>query len=100
MTMADFLNAVDGATSGNNNVMIVTTNYPEKLDAAVLRPGRVDRTYEFGYLTQNSFDNLIERYFQEPLSFPVPEKLTAAKAQAAYIQNRDSFEDFRTELGG
>lgn len=42
-----FLNALDGATSKDGIFLIGTTNYPEKIDPALInRAGRFDRAYE------------------------------------------------------
>ena len=42
-----FLNTLDGATSKEGIFLIGTTNYPEKIDPALInRAGRFDRTYE------------------------------------------------------
>ncbi|MFC5471386.1 AAA family ATPase [Cohnella suwonensis] len=56
-----FLNTLDGATSKDGIFLIGTTNYPEKIDPALMnRAGRFDRAYEvklpdeslrFAYLT-------------------------------------------------
>lgn len=42
VTLAGLLNALDGVGAANNVLIIITTNYPERLDAALTRPGRVD----------------------------------------------------------
>ena len=43
-----FLNTLDGATSKEGIFLIGTTNYPEKIDPALInRAGRFDRAYEF-----------------------------------------------------
>lgn len=46
-TRSVFLNALDGATSKDGIFLIGTTNYPEKIDPALInRAGRFDRAYE------------------------------------------------------
>ena len=42
VTLAGLLNAVDGMASRENRVLIITSNHADKLDAALLRPGRID----------------------------------------------------------
>lgn len=42
ITLSGFLNAIDGITSPQGHILIMTTNCPSKLDPAILRPGRVD----------------------------------------------------------
>jgi hypothetical protein len=47
-TRSFFLNELDGFHSNTGVVVIATTNYPEKLDPAILnRPSRFDRKYQF-----------------------------------------------------
>ena len=41
-SLSELLNALDGITSTEGVVVIMTTNCPEKIDPAILRPGRVD----------------------------------------------------------
>ncbi|MFK4996941.1 ATP-binding protein [Bacillus sp. N9] len=42
-----FLNTLDGATSKEGIFLIGTTNYPERIDPALInRAGRFDRAYE------------------------------------------------------
>jgi chaperone BCS1 len=36
------LNALDGVASGEERIIFMTTNHLEKLDPALIRPGRVD----------------------------------------------------------
>ena len=97
ITLADILNAIDGVTSGHNNILIMTTNFPEKLDAALLRPGRVDVKFELGYMNQEEFDEMVDAYYGVE-AFPVPEGLTPAVAQGAMQQNQESFEGFRRKI--
>ena len=36
------MNALDGVASGEERIIFLTTNHPERLDPALIRPGRVD----------------------------------------------------------
>ncbi len=47
VTLSGLLNALDGLGSPENAVIMMTTNYPERLDTALVRPGRVDRRITF-----------------------------------------------------
>lgn len=42
ITFSGLLNAIDGVGSAEELITFMTTNHPEKLDPAILRPGRVD----------------------------------------------------------
>jgi chaperone BCS1 len=48
ISLSGFLNIIDGVASSEGRVLVMTTNHIEKLDAALLRPGRVDLTVYFG----------------------------------------------------
>jgi chaperone BCS1 len=48
LTLAGILNVFGGnLTSDHGQIMIMSSNYPERLDPALLRPGRCDMTVEF-----------------------------------------------------
>ncbi|KAI5121663.1 hypothetical protein M0805_002739 [Coniferiporia weirii] len=42
VTFSGFLNALDGVASGEERIVFMTTNHLERLDPALIRPGRVD----------------------------------------------------------
>lgn len=42
VTFSGFLNALDGVASGEERIIFLTTNHVERLDPALIRPGRVD----------------------------------------------------------
>lgn len=49
VTLSGLLNCLDGIMSREGCMIVMTTNYRERLDAAMIRPGRVDLELEFGY---------------------------------------------------
>ena len=49
ITLSGLLNVLDGVASQEGRVLIMTTNHVEKLDEALIRPGRVDKKAEFQY---------------------------------------------------
>ncbi len=42
LTLSGLLNAIDGVGARDNRILIITTNHPDKLDKALIRPGRID----------------------------------------------------------
>lgn len=79
-TISGLLNAVDGPTSGEGRVLVFTTNNPDTLDAALLRPGRVDYRLEFRAADRGQAREIFLRFF--------PEDMTAAEAFAASLDDR------------
>jgi hypothetical protein len=47
VNLSCFLNILDGIIELHGIMIIMTTNYPEKIDTALIRPGRFDFKYEF-----------------------------------------------------
>jgi chaperone BCS1 len=43
VSLSGLLNAIDGVTSRDGRILMITTNHPEVLDDALLRAGRIDR---------------------------------------------------------
>ncbi|XEU95146.1 hypothetical protein FSHL1_000430 [Fusarium sambucinum] len=48
ISLSGLLNILDGVASQEGRVLIMTTNHLEKLDKALIRPGRVDKIVQFG----------------------------------------------------
>lgn len=63
ITMSGLLNAIDGVASQEGRVLIMTTNYPEKLDDALIRPGRVDMKIEFTLASKQQIRELFLRMY-------------------------------------
>ncbi|XP_031259964.1 AAA-ATPase At3g50940-like [Pistacia vera] len=81
VTLAGLLNAIDGLLSccGEEKITVFTTNYKERIDPALLRPGRMDVHINLSYCTLSTFKQLAANYleiFNDEL-FPIIEKLTA-----------------------
>ena len=64
VTLSGLLNALDGVSSREGRVLFLTTNHPEKLDPALVRPGRVDRKVELGYATPDQARRLFLWFYR------------------------------------
>eukprot|EP00928_Gymnodinium_smaydae_P023479 TRINITY_DN19363_c0_g2_i1.p1 TRINITY_DN19363_c0_g2~~TRINITY_DN19363_c0_g2_i1.p1 ORF type:complete len:466 (-),score=62.03 TRINITY_DN19363_c0_g2_i1:228-1625(-) len=47
LSFSGFLNSLDGLGAPDDVVICLTTNHPDKLDPAIMRPGRIDLKVEF-----------------------------------------------------
>ncbi|MBS1718553.1 MAG: AAA family ATPase [Armatimonadetes bacterium] len=63
LTFSGLLNALDGVCSSQGRVVFMTTNHPEQLDPALIRPGRIDLRIEIGYPSAYQRATLFERFF-------------------------------------
>ncbi|KAH7857959.1 hypothetical protein Vadar_018340 [Vaccinium darrowii] len=64
LTLSGMLNFIDGLWSscGDERIIIFTTNYKERLDPALLRPGRMDMHIHMSYCTSQGFKLLASNY--------------------------------------
>ncbi|PMD37776.1 hypothetical protein L207DRAFT_586107 [Hyaloscypha variabilis F] len=67
ISLSGLLNIIDGVASHEGRVLVMTTNHPEKLDEALIRPGRVDHQVAFGNATQLQVKELFERMYTNDL---------------------------------
>lgn len=62
VTFSGLLNALDGIAAREGRVLFLTTNYREKLDPALVRPGRVDVHREFPHATPEQAGRMFARF--------------------------------------
>ncbi|OMO84471.1 hypothetical protein COLO4_22021 [Corchorus olitorius] len=64
LTLSGILNCIDGLWSscGDERIIVFTTNYKERLDPALLRPGRMDMHIHMSYCTTDGFRLLASNY--------------------------------------
>ena len=60
MTLDVFLEMLDGYNYLNNCIVILSSNHPELIDPAVVRPGRVDHVIEFALADEYQFRNIFK----------------------------------------
>jgi chaperone BCS1 len=51
LTLSGILNCIDGVVDVPGRIVIMTSNHPERLDPALIRPGRVTLNIYLGYVT-------------------------------------------------
>lgn len=76
-----FLNLLDGVLAGDGRLLILTTNHPEKLDPALVRPGRIDQRIELTWSTAGQAKQFYQRFF--------PESTEQAEAFATMVDERN-----------
>ena len=68
ITLSSLLNVLDGILESNGIIYIITTNYPEKIDKALLRPGRINFTIDFKKSDYNTIKEMLEYFYEIKLS--------------------------------
>jgi ATP-dependent 26S proteasome regulatory subunit len=63
LTFSGLLNAIDGVAAQEGKVLFMTTNHIERLDPALIRPGRVDKRVRFGLASSDSARRLFCRFY-------------------------------------
>ena len=63
ISLSGLLNAIDGVASHEGRVLVMTTNHPEKLDDALIRPGRVDMKVGFKLASRSQIRQLFKRMY-------------------------------------
>lgn len=67
VTLSGLLNALDGIATPHGLLTVMTTNSPDSLDSAVVRPGRVDLVEHFGNADRAQVARLLGRWYDEPV---------------------------------
>ncbi|MBC8437153.1 AAA family ATPase [bacterium] len=57
------LKSLDGIISNHGRIIIITSNKVEQLDAALLRPGRIDLQLEIGYFTLEMLEDFLNKFY-------------------------------------
>lgn len=63
VTYSGLLNAMDGVASAEERIIFMTTNHIDRLDDALIRPGRVDMTVRLGEATEWQIEQLWDRFY-------------------------------------
>jgi len=66
LSFSGFLNALDGVATQEGTVLFMTTNHLERLDAALIRAGRIDSQIELGWADADQLRRLYLKFDDNP----------------------------------
>jgi ATP-dependent 26S proteasome regulatory subunit len=66
LNLGFFLNLLDGVLETPGRILIISTNYPEKLDRALVRPGRVDLKIHMDKCSPGMIRDIFKHYYSTP----------------------------------
>lgn len=76
LTLSFLLNLLDGVLETPGRILVITSNYPEKLDRALIRPGRIDVKIEFGNASRDLILDMVNRFYDVEFTLAdIPEAL-------------------------
>lgn len=106
LNLSCFLNILDGIIELHGVMIIMTSNHPEKIDEALIRPGRFDFKYEFKRASKKIIIEMLKFKFEisqeeinkHLLSFDIRDEiLSPAEVQSICFKN-DNINDCIREL--
>jgi len=91
--LASILNSIDGVSAPSNTIFIFTTNHVEKLDPALIRPGRCDLSIEVGYVTAETFNEFCLHHYNKICdNISIKDGITFATLQTEIMRGK-TFEE-------
>ena len=96
LTLGDLLDILDGIVEMPGRMMVMTSNHPERLDEALLRPGRVDIKLEFKSLRKVDVCDMYKLWFSEEIPDEVAKNINDYTFTQADIGNLFSSQDKQT----
>ncbi|KAL1523526.1 hypothetical protein AB1Y20_018463 [Prymnesium parvum] len=81
VTFSGLLNALDGVAAGEERTVFMTTNHLERLDPALIRPGRVDVIHHIGPASASQARRMFLKFF--------PDEATLAEEFVAELRSHD-----------
>ncbi|KAG9035195.1 hypothetical protein FRB95_011929 [Tulasnella sp. JGI-2019a] len=83
VTLSGLLNLLDSVSSEEGRIVFATTNHVDRLDSALLRPGRMDLRVEYKNATKGQAADLFTRFYSQELM------IKSVEAAAAVTQQRE-----------
>ncbi|KAL8842252.1 MAG: hypothetical protein Q9170_000578 [Blastenia crenularia] len=90
ISLSGLLNAIDGVASHEGRVLLMTTNFPEKLDEALIRPGRIDMKIAFTKATRAQLNELFIRMYSPDAEILPPSKPIATEKPVPVTSKKNS----------
>lgn len=93
VSFSGLLNALDGLSAAHGQIVFMTTNHLDKLDPALIRPGRCDVQKEFTNAQPDQLVKMFSRFFPnsklaEPFSKQVTGEVSMATLQGYLMKYR------------
>lgn len=88
VTLSFLLNLLDGVLETPGRILIITSNYPERLDRALIRPGRIDVRIEFKRSTCTFIHDMLQKFYDITIPFSeIPTELEGVFTPAEVMES-------------
>ena len=103
LTLSYLLNLFDGVLENQDRIVVFSSNYPQKLDRALIRPGRIDLKVEFKRASSDCIRDMICGFYDthvDTLSEQVFEAdvYTPAEVYEILFKHQDNIQEAIREL--
>ena len=102
LDLSFLLNLLDGTLEASGRILIITTNFPERLDRALVRPGRVDMIVNFKNASRAVLQEMVDAFYDRECPLPEDETLegkwTPAEVNQILFRNFETPETAVAEL--
>jgi len=103
ITFSGLLNALDGVASAEERVVFMTTNHIDRLDEALIRPGRIDMMVRLGEATEWQMSQMWDRFYatldedgsrkklflERVGAYGIHDSISTAALQGLFLYNKD-----------
>jgi hypothetical protein len=87
LTLSFLLNLLDGVLETPGRILVITTNYPDRLDPALIRPGRIDVRIDFGKAGRAMILEMVNHFYDTLLTTDdIPVALDGALTPAEVME--------------
>ena len=87
ITLDDILNLWDGLNEATGRIMGITSNFYDKLDPALTRPGRIDITLHMENASRDTIREMFSFYYSQPIPEKELMKIKDRAFSPAYLIN-------------
>lgn len=104
LNLSILLNILDGVLEQPGRIIIMTSNHPEKLDKALIRPGRIDVIVNFSYCKKHEIAEIVNAFTNHQMTAEELEKVvenqwTPAEVTQIIFENFEDIPSLIAALG-
>jgi hypothetical protein len=102
LDLSFLLNLLDGTLEASGRILAITSNFPERIDKALIRPGRIDMIVQFRKcsckILEEMVNNFYDKVFENWTSPEMDYKWSPAEVNQILFRNFNSPEEALGEL--